>query len=232
MITVEVASYEPIRFLLYLKDGQTAFGELTEMIPGESVRIKTDESDFSTYPLDEIAQLKIFNVATQEKWAGTQKDSRKDSFMRNLLTPGKGGLLALEHKGSRKSPGMAVLLSSILPGGGQFYNGQPAKGFIFLGIETFGVLLAITEATKETRHQLGDEEKGGSRKNFVIGYGMAIGGWVVSIVDAYISAKIVNKRMGYSFFEFPIKKDVALSFSPTINSEIEFEPRLMLRCRF
>lgn len=34
---------------------------------------------------------------------------------------------------SNKSPGLALVLSLLIVGGGQFYNGQISKGFMYLG---------------------------------------------------------------------------------------------------
>jgi hypothetical protein len=180
------------------------------MIPGESVKIKTDDDDIYAHSLYDVTRLKIFNVETQRQRVGSQKGFTK---------------------ASKKSSGAALVLS-IFPGGGQFYDGQPVKGLLFLTIESFGSIMLIIEATKEKRHLLGEEENGGSSDRARAGFYIILFGRVISMTDAYFSAVSINKEIGYSALEFPIKKDVALSISSTINDYIELEAHLMLNYRF
>ena len=42
-----------------------------------------------------------------------------------------------------KTPGLAIFLSFIFPGGGQFYNGDTKKGFLLLGLAFVAYLLTI-----------------------------------------------------------------------------------------
>jgi TM2 domain-containing membrane protein YozV len=62
-----------------------------------------------------------------------------------------------------KSPGLAVFLSFLIPGMGQFYCGSTTRGAIMLAIFLFSWLLAY----------------------FVIGFFGVMGVWIWSMIDAY-----------------------------------------------
>jgi TM2 domain-containing membrane protein YozV len=69
----------------------------------------------------------------------------------------------------RKEPGIALLLSFLFPGAGQFYNGDVGKGFAFL----FGFWILI----------------------WIFGLGLIF--WIVAMVDAYQSANAINMGRRY-----------------------------------
>jgi len=83
-----------------------------------------------------------------------------------------------------KSPYLAGFLSFIIPGFGmgQFYNEQPVKGFIHLGV-TIG---AACIAGFVSFH--GHPDTGG----IILGAGLLAANWVWSITDAVISATSIN----------------------------------------
>lgn len=70
----------------------------------------------------------------------------------------------------RKNPGLAAVLSFIVCGLGQIYNGQIGKGLLFLLI--FAVSIPLT----------------------VFGIGWVTGGliWLAGIIDAYATAERLN----------------------------------------
>jgi len=47
--------------------------------------------------------------------------------------PQHGYQQSYPNQRSNKSPGIALVLSLLIVGGGQFYNGQISKGFMYLG---------------------------------------------------------------------------------------------------
>jgi TM2 domain-containing membrane protein YozV len=74
-------------------------------------------------------------------------------------------LLMAEGAAGNKSPGIALLLSLLLPGVGQMYNGQVGKGIAFL----IGYIVTI----------------------FILLFWVV---WIWSMVDAYQTAKAMNLR--------------------------------------
>ena len=82
--------------------------------------------------------------------------------------------LAQEYK--YREPGTALLWSLLITGGGQIYNGQIAKGLVMLGAEVVALAVMSLSETPE------------------IGIAIAIPIW--SMVDAYSTAKRLNKERG------------------------------------
>lgn len=77
-----------------------------------------------------------------------------------------------------KSPGVAALISALVPGAGQIYNGDGLKAVIMCGAEVFSWLLVGTDDIED------------------IGFAGLIIGRVISPVDAYYSA--LEKNQGLS----------------------------------
>ncbi|MGC8894984.1 MAG: DUF5683 domain-containing protein [candidate division WOR-3 bacterium] len=82
-----------------------------------------------------------------------------------------------------KNPARAAWLSAIIPGAGQFYNGQAWKGLLLGGIEGF---LAGMTATKLIEYRQDPSEETMSP---ALNYGFFfIGVWGFSVADAYAFA--------------------------------------------
>jgi TM2 domain-containing membrane protein YozV len=74
----------------------------------------------------------------------------------------------IQNKISKKNPNVALILSLILSGLGQFYNGQYVKGILLLFAELVGFALFIIP-------------------------GIIV--WLFGMYDAYTSAKKINSEM-------------------------------------
>ncbi len=69
-----------------------------------------------------------------------------------------------------RHPGLAAVLSFIVPGLGQIYNGELAKGFAFVaGMIVSGLLCAI-----------------------FIGFFLLIAVWIWAVIDAYRTAELLS----------------------------------------
>jgi len=82
-----------------------------------------------------------------------------------------------------KKPGTAAWLSAVIPGGGQFYNGQAWKGVLLGGIECF-LILATGYKINEYRQNPSEDTMGSA-----LNYGFfLIAAWGFAIADAYAFA--------------------------------------------
>ena len=95
---------------------------------------------------------------------------------------------------------MAVLLSLLITGGGQFYNGDYLKGTAFLGGAVGGTVLALTNIPSTELvcadlacFRLIFEDTGNSGV-FWGGLGVALGLHVYSMVEAGIRASEINRK--------------------------------------
>jgi TM2 domain-containing membrane protein YozV len=72
-----------------------------------------------------------------------------------------------------KNPGVATLLSFLWAGAGQIYNGQIAKGIVFIAVYGLSVLLMFV----------------------LVGFITTPILWIIGMVDANSSAKRINERL-------------------------------------
>jgi len=131
------------------------------------------------------------------------------------------------ESGPKKDPVLALCFSVLMPGAGQFYNGQPVKGGIFMGSYLTGWGLFITGFGKALSNMDSGEDSG---SGFALA-GLLLGGgaWVVSVIDAPASASDVNHRRGYSFLTRP---GVGLVFVPDPRNLRRLQPGVGLRAGF
>ena len=110
----------------------------------------------------------------------------------------------LGNNQSVKSPGLAWCLSFLMPGVGQFYNGDPGKGAIFLSSYLVGWGL----------HSIG--LAGGPEPFIVLGLIISGTSWIWSQIDAPVSASKKNKAAN-SFAWNLGNGDAILSLQPDFN---------------
>lgn len=104
----------------------------------------------------------------------------------------------------RQNPGMAVLFSILLPGGGQYYNKDYFKG----GIMTFMYIAGpVIAAIQSHQSEIEYEETGSSSTNYVPALMLSLSGFVWSVIDAPVRASIINHRYGLAHeYTFETKK--------------------------
>lgn len=124
-------------------------------------------------------------------------------------TPNPGAPLKIEA-GPKRNPVRAFCYSLLLPGTGQFYNGQPVKGRIFLGSYLVGWGLFIYGFGQAIEHMDSGPENAGEAPALT-GLVLLGGSWIFSMIDAQASARDINRRRGYSSLTRP---GVGLVFVP------------------
>ena len=100
-------------------------------------------------------------------------------------------IIRKEAPKERKSPELAFVLSLIFPGGGQFYNGDISKGITQQLLIAAGLVLVISEATKNRGGFI--DTRNSTFK--IVGITMVAGGVLWSLIDAPISASKKNKML-------------------------------------
>ena len=105
---------------------------------------------------------------------------------------------------TRREPGKAVILSVLLPGGGQYYNKQYGKGAIMTGVFLFGFTTTMIGSGQELG-LLG-----------TIGWFAWPASSLWSIIDAPIQSGIINRRYNLANIPFLKKNNMALRIDPMI----------------
>jgi len=190
--------------VVYLKNGSIIRGIIIEQVPNVSVKIQTKDGNVLIYKVEEIAKM------TKERPIGYQ----------NLSMRGE------------KSPAAAFLLSFLIPGVGQYYNGDIAKGIIQEALVGGGIALALAAGT----HRYSELDYYYSRQFgynyynyyeettawFYVGLGVASAASLWSMIDAPLSANRINRERERAYghlLEFNSDKQV-LGFDLSSNSKM------------
>ncbi len=157
----EASAQQAMEDVVYLKDGSILRGTIIEMTPGKTLKIQTRDGNILTYDMDKVARM------TREPAVGGQKSPVY-----------------------KKIPALSFALSFFVPGTGQFYNGQPGKGAIQLGVAAFGLALLLVETQAGVLMAVTGTGEGGSFN----GAWIYFGAWLWSVIDAPISANRINRE--------------------------------------
>jgi len=157
--------------VVYLKNGGIIRGVIIEQIPGQSLKIQTRDGNVFVYKLDEIDRF-------------TKEPTKVRQL--NANSPGK------------KSGGTAFVLSLLIPGGGQFYNGQGGKGAIMLGLSVVGAALIISGSEGDPYYDYYRDSNSGDETKTGLGAFLLVGSALWSLIDAPISASAINRKNGYA----------------------------------
>ena len=178
----QAANAQSVRDVLYLKNGSIIKGFITEITPEKNVKIETMDGSLFVYSMEDV-----------EKMA---KESFYD-YQASTETPPQQQIRYAGYK----EPGLSFLFSLLLPGGGQFYNGQTGRGVGYL-CGSYGAYLVggIFIATSESTDYYGYSYTSNAGMA-TIGAVLVIGGvitHIVSMIDAPVSAKRINRANGYA----------------------------------
>ncbi len=142
------------------------------------------------------------NAAIERKYAQTvlALTSQQEQFQ--LWQQAIEGKLPEEELGPPRQPALAFLLSLVMPGLGQLYNGQIVKGGILLGIMLAGLSLFMLIGDAKTALQnmiafvVNPSRMRGdiSQVHLLITLALFIV-WVYAILDAPLSAVARNRRL-------------------------------------
>lgn len=157
--------------VVYLKNGSIIRGTIIEQVPGISLKIETRDGNVFVYTLDQVERF------------------TKEPVKNGRLNQGVG----------RKSGGTAFVLSLLLPGGGQFYNGEAGKGALMLGLSIVGVAL-VASGSETNYYGDGHYEEDGSEGAVAVGAFLWLGSALWSLIDAPISSARINRENGFESF--------------------------------
>ena len=166
--------------VVYLKNGGIIRGLIIEQMPGVSLKIQTSDGSVFVYKMEEIEKM-------------TKEGA-------NHMRPNYGGGYG-DYEWTRKEPAVSWLLSFLIPGVGQMYNGQVGKGVgMLLGyMGSIGTALYVDDLDSEIRLGLA---------------AVSLGIWIWSQIDAPVYASRRNHEAG---FAFNLGENSQLALSPSVN---------------
>ena len=110
-----------------------------------------------------------------------------------------------------KDPGIATIISVVVPGGGQMYAGETKRGAMLLGIGMGGLIVGSAASTTSTTPILA-------------GSLLYLGTWIYGIMDASDSANRMNAKRGLAVGEVQVQ--------PVVGVQREGGARVGLELRF
>ena len=192
----------------------------TKVIEITSTEIKYKKYDNQQGPIYTIEKAKIFMIKYE--------NGSKDVFTDELPTATTQGNLQYQNQQqyeqppgnpnySPKSPGLAWFLSFMVPGVGQFYNGDVGKGVGFLVTSVVG-----SSVMSAGMSLVNDDEEEIGAPMVLIGAVVSLGSWIWSQIDAPVSAG--KKNRANSYLSWNLGNGVNLALQP----EFKMTPTPML----
>ena len=178
--------------LVFLKNGSIIRGIIIEQIPNQSLKIQTKDGSVYTYNIADVEKM------TKEEVFYNRRN-RHDNYNYNQFN---------ETNPTYRSPSTAALFSVLVPGGGQFYNGQTGKGVLMLGVAVASWGVAISGI-----NLMNYENDGSYLLLYIAGLAGVVGTSIWSIADASNTAKALNFKNGLSL-NYKLDKNTDLVLRP------------------
>ena len=201
----------PTQDVVYLKDGGIVRGTILERGSTESVKIQAADGNVFVYKLDQVQRI------TREAMVGAP-----------------GGMQAsMRASAPRKDPAVAFVLSLLIPGAGQVYNGEVGKGVLQFGLDVGATVLCLTNLPGtewvEQGYWSGYVRDTGDEGLFNAGLAMMIVTDLWSMIDAPLSASAINRRNGQT----SLLQAHSVTLTPVaLRTGRKSVPGLMVSCRF
>jgi TM2 domain-containing membrane protein YozV len=194
VLSVKAQNYEEV---VYLKNGSIIRGTIIEQIPNQSIKIQTRDGNVFVYNMAEVEKLtkEPVNGRSYNNYNGNQNSFSNSKELK---------------------PGTAFLWSCLISGGGQFYNHQNVKGGIMLGIDILGEIGMISSLKHTSYAYYGSYNYSYSNTNlstFFTCFTVVIINDIWSLIDAPVSANVINRRNGLSL-NYQLNKNVNVTLKP------------------
>ena len=182
--------------VIHLTDGGVVVGEIIEIIPNQTVKLKThvldnsyqgifflqepDEGELKIYPFEQIEKMSKIKVKFRNRTTAT---------VRAALLPS------------------IPFLYPIFPGWGQFYNGQQDKGIGFLMLSLGGIFTMSSAFDDDPPDNV----------TAATGASIIIGSYIWSVIDANLSAKKINQSSNQKIEALKQKKHQSQDVPTSLN---------------
>jgi len=174
LVTVSLTAQNAIREIPNLKEGNNVI----LLKPAKPQAHFNTQQMFDLQPL--TAEIPSLHVVVPQNM---QNDMVMPALTQRL-TPNMDMNLQAMYLSDRKDPAFSTTLSMLVPGLGQIYNGQVAKGVGFLAV-TYGSLGMAAVASSN-----------GNKSLAAVGFATAAAAYVWSFLDAAFTSNSMNKHKG------------------------------------
>ncbi len=185
--------------IITLHTGEELKVEIKEVSKTE---VKYKKISFYDGPLFTLPISDIFMI----KYSNGEKEVFTKPQVSNATSVGK------------KEPALSFLFSFLLPGGGQYYNGEYRKGALMTGLwlGSFVGMAASIPYDDDDYYDNHNKYNGASDTGpiFTLFALVYMGNYIWSVIDAPVSANKINKQ---NMLSWNIGKDTRISIKPDFN---------------
>jgi len=181
---VSAQTYGNYRDAVYLKNGSVIKGIIIENIPNVSIKLQTADGSIFIYKYEEIEKFAKEDVPVV---VNTAKD---------------------------KNPGLAFMFSFLLPGGGQYYNGETTKGVVMTTAWIGSIILMISGTRDGNNNAVTQDDNLSAAAS--MGCFVYISDYLWSMIDAPVTASRINRNNREGLMSLDLGKGRILSLSPDI----------------
>lgn len=190
--------------VVYLKNGSIIKGIIIEQNINVNLKLKTSDGSLFVFDMKDIEKI------TKERVGENKKDIASES---NINDPNYINTTAKLYR----EPAVSTLLSFLIPGLGQYYNGQSGKGtgHLLWYLGSYAIMYVSISNMYEKDYYGEYVLKVGSDSWQVLALASSfsvIGCWIASMIDANHSSKAINRQLGLASFQLGDK--ATLSFNP------------------
>lgn len=195
--------------VIVFKNGDEVQAKVKEIAPAHIKYVRFDNPNGPEYT---ISRSDVFMI----KYENGTKDVMAD--LSETAARGKKAV-GTEYR----SPGLAFLFSFLLPGGGQYYNREYAKGGAMTGIWAAGLITVSAGAVSSVdcyENRYGDwicdyNESDGAQAAIAAGSTVMFGTWLWSVIDAPVRAAKNNRGLkATGLLEFEKENKFSLRVDP------------------
>ena len=195
-------SYQDV---VYLKNGSVVKGIIIEQTLNVNLKLKTSDGSLFVFEMKDVEKI------TKEAVGVNRNDKTQsnidDSYP--IKTTAK----------NFRDPTVSTVLSFLIPGVGQFYNGQTGKGvgYLLWNIGSYGLMyasiLSMYKMDYNGNYYIKENSSNWAMVGLISGFS-GIACWIVSMIDANNSSKAINRQLGFASIQLGERTN--LSFNPDI----------------
>jgi len=190
--------------VVYLKNGSIIKGIIIEQNINVNLKLKTSDGSLFVFDMKDIEKI------SKEEAVENKKDIAAKS---NTNQPNLINTTAKIYR----EPAVSTVLSFLIPGLGQFYNGQSGKGtghlLWYLGSYTLMYVSILNMYEKDYYGEYVLKENTNSWTMIAVASSFSgLACWIASMVDANHSSKAINRQLGLASFQLGERTN--LSFNP------------------
>lgn len=177
--------------IVYLKNGSVIHGTVVETIPDSIVKVQTTDGSVFVWRMNDVEKISKEILPSEEEPSPPTNP--------------------VKMKRRHKNPYVAGVLSFLLPGAGQYYNGEISKGLAMTAVRIIGVAMMLNGTATNTTYYGGYYyQETVATPGYWVGLAINVGSFIWSVIDAPVSSGRINRER---------EREMGLNIKPVSNGD-------------